>query len=416
MSSQSLATWTTALKVAGTSDARQIRQVLDGQNPMFYDRFAFCALLGGQEYSTSGNDISKKSVVAKIGSKAVKTLTPEIYDFEAAPNAFRLASNSSALAVGDSATLTFEKTNGMIAGTILYSVNQGTTLRVTSVPSSTTAVVSVLKIDSGDANVTLAADANIAYFEKLGSANVDGVTIGNGSNQEPINRSNNLQFMIEPLAQGFLQKNLALYGTGGAAEFQQEKMRKMFDMQRQREAQFVAGRKTSTGSGANRVFTADGLTGLAASVYNNTATDGALSYDDFARGLMPQLRQGGGSMEVFALCGNEVLATLSSYSQVQTRTKSAEDKYSANIQTLETPAGILHLIPHAMLDTDARRGQMIAFQPNFLTRAYLEGVDLQYMEGLNIGNELVDRSAIMVCEGLMASNPKAITIATNILK
>lgn len=414
MSNQSYATWANAKKAAGTSDARQVRQVLDMANLITYETYPLLALLGGTEYSMNGEIVSKRSIAGKIASKSVRGLTPELYDYEIAPSNFRLTADTAGVAEGDSVALNLDKVSGIIVGSILNKVDQNVTLRVTAINSSTQVQAKVIKNLSGGTPVILTSDANVAYFEKLGTANADAATVGNGSNQEPINRTNNLQFYIEPFTQGILQSKLDLYASGNN-DFEKEKMRKMIEVQAQRERNMIAGRKATEGSGESRILYADGLLGLAESAYP-VAGDGTLTEDEFNRGLMPMIRQGGGSMEVYMLCGTDVVATLTGFSRSKIQTKSGDDKYSSVVRTLETTSGIVHLIPHAMFDQAARRGTAIAFQPNYLTRCYLEGLDMQVQTGLNLGNELVDRAAIMACECLLASNPKSITVISNILK
>ena len=402
--------WANAAKLAGRSDARQIRDVGDKLNLITGDRYSFLRLLGGSGM-VDGKKITKQGL---ISSRAVKSLTPELYDWEAAPHQFRLTANASAaMDAGDSANLTLDTTAGIEVGDIINKVDQQAQARVTAVTSNT--VIAVTCIYSASGSITWTLDANIKYIEKLGSAQSDGHQVGTGTNREPTNRTNNLQFHVHAFSQGLLQRNLSLYSSGGN-DGKQERKRLIMDMQRSREMTMLFGRLSDTGSGSTRVLTANGLEGLAGTVFNNAAAGGELVWSDFANLLMEAARSGGGSNEVMGICGTKVLNALSSYSQSQKRVTDSSKEYRANTTVLETPGGTLTLLGSEAMNSDARAGQMITFQPDLLERCYLQNVDMQVISGKSLGNELADREALVVCETLLASNPKAITLHTNILK
>ena len=212
---------------------------------------------------------------------------------------------------------------------------------------------------------------------------------------------------------------MKLYAGGDSpgSDFNEEVNRGLVDLNRMREGTSIAGQKASNGSGTSRVLLTGGLEYWAGSVYNNNSQDGTLSWDDFSRGLMPAIRQGGAGMEVYALAGNDVITTFTAYQQRQTRITDPSEAYRQKIYDLEVPGGVLHLIPSEFMNKASRKGQMIAFQPDLLTRYFLQNMDLSVDKDMRIlGTDWVDRTALYVVEGLLASNPKAITLCTNILK
>jgi hypothetical protein len=416
MSSQTQNTWSAASALAGISDARQVRAVdASVLNLVNYDTLPFCSLLGGQEAFEKDGGYYMRPVAGKIKSVGIQALKPELYDFEVAPNSFRLTADTVAVSNGDSVNLTLNSTAGLAGGAILKKVDQNIVLRVTSPTSSN--VVACKVVSGADATIITKND-NIAYFVKVGTATADGSTVNNGATQEPKNQWNYLQFHLKTYSQGLVQGNLNLYGNAGMTNMEVLKRNTGYDFQRDRESAMVLGNRASEGTagGSDYITYSGGLTYLGESVYQNSAGDGTLTEDEFMRGLMPAMRQGGDSAEVYALCGTDVMTVLSGFSRVKLQTQNGDDKYSSFIRTYETPSGILKVVPHALLNQEAYRGTMIGFQPKLLTRYFLKNMDVQHRENFDVGNVLRSVSGYMAVEGILASNPKAITIATNILK
>ncbi len=402
-----------ARKLAGRSDARQVRQVLEG-NLISYDMFPFLTLLGGKAVMNDGKITDAK---ARIKSEKSWTLTPELYDFEVAPTEFRLTANVNTTQ-GSNSVLLLDDTSGIQANDMLNKVDQTTQFRVVSIDSQTQVTALCTYLSAGG-TVAMTSDSSIKYFEKIGNANGDGPSAANGTNREPINRINNLQFMIQWMAQGPLQKNVQLFAGGEKpnSDYEKEMARKNVDLNRMREGGMIAGQKATIGSGSTRALIAGGLEWWAGSVYNNNSQDGTLAWDDFSRGLVPACRQGGAGMDVYMLCGNDVMTTFTSYAQKQTRITEQKEAYRQKIIDLEVPSGTVHLIPSEFMNKQARRGQAIGFQPDLLTRMYLQNMDLQEDTDMKIlGTDWVDRAAMYVVEGLLCSDPKAVTLLTNIRK
>lgn len=412
---QTAGTLANARKLAGASSARQVRQVEIG-NTINYDLFPFLTLYGGKAVL---NDGKITDVKARIKSKSAYTMTPELYDFEVAATEFRLTADVAGVVVGSNSVLPMDDTSGFQVNDTINKVDQGIQFLVVSIDSQTQITATCI-YNSAGGTVTATSHASIKYLEKIGNANPDGPSAANGTNREPINRINNLQFPIAWMAQGPIQKQLKLYAGGETPnnDYKEEIQRKFVDLNRMREGMAIAGQKTTTGSGSSLRYYTGGLEYLAGSVYNNNSQDGTLSWDDFARGLLPGIRQGGAGMDIYAICGNDVITTFTSYQQKQTRiTDTSGESYRQKIYDLDVPGGVLHLIPSEFMQKQARKGQMICFQPDLLTRYFLQNMDLSLDEDMKIlGTDWVDRAAIYVVEGLLASNPKAITLVTNVSK
>ena len=411
---QTAGTMANARKLSGASTARQVRQVEVG-NTINFDLFPFLTLYGGKAVL---NDGKITDVKARIKSKSAWTMTPELYDYEVAASEFRLTADVSAV-VGSNSVLAMDDTSGLQVDDTLNKSDQGLQFKIVSIDSQTQ-VTALCYYNSAGGTVTATGHASIKYLEKIGNANPDGPSAANGTNREPINRINNLQFLMAWMAQGPLQKNLKLYAGGETpnSDYMEEIQRKFVDLNRMREGMAIAGQKATSGSGSTARSYSGGLEYLAGSVYNNNSPDGTLSWDDFARGLLPGIRQGGAGTDIYAICGNDVMTTFTSYQQKQTRiTDTSGEVYRQKIQDIDVPGGTLHLIPSEFMQKQARRGQMIAFQPDLITRHFLQNMDLSLDEDMKIlGTDWVDRAAIYVVEGLLASNPKAITLVTNVLK
>lgn len=411
---QAAGTLANARKLAGASAARQVRQV-DVGNTINYDLFPFLTLYGGKAVLNDGKMVNVKE---RIKSKSAWTMTPELYDYEVAATEFRLTADVAATQ-GSNSVLLMDDTSGIQVDDTLNLVGQGLQFKVVTVDSQTQ-VTALCYFNAAGGTVTATGHASIKYLEKIGNANPDGPPAANGTNREPINRINNLQFMMAWMAQGPLQKNLKLYAGGESpnSDYKEEINRKFVDLNRMREGMAIAGQKATSGSGSTLRYYSGGLEYLAGSVYNNNTIDGTLGYDDFARGLMPGIRQGGAGMDVYALAGVDVINTFTGFQQKQTRiTDTSKEVYRQKILDLDVPGGQLHLIPSEFMNKQARKGQMIAFQPDLLTRYFLQNMDLSLDEDMKVlGTDWVDRAAIYVVEGLLASNPKAVTLVTNVLK
>jgi hypothetical protein len=411
---QAAGTLANARKLAGASSARQVRQVEVG-NTINYDLFPFLTLYGGKAVLNDGKLVNVKE---RIKSKSAWTMTPELYDWEVAATEFRLTADVAATA-GSNSVLLMDDTSGLQVDDTLNLVNQGLQFKIASIDSQTQ-VTALCYFNSAGGTVTATGHASIKYLEKIGNANPDGPSAANGTNREPINRTNNLQFMMAWMAQGPLQRNLKLYAGGETpdSDYKEEINRKFVDLNRMREGMAIAGQKATSGSGSTLRYYSGGLEYLAGSVYNNNTVDGTLQYDDFARGLMPGIRQGGAGMDVYALAGIDVINVFTSFQQKQTRiTDTSKEVYRQKIMDLDVPGGQLHLIPSEFMNKQARQGQMIAFQSDLLSRYFLQNMDLSLDEDMKVlGTDWVDRAAIYVVEGLLASNPKAVTLVTNVKK
>lgn len=405
--------WSIVQKYAGISDSRQVREVLDFLNLIEFGEFQFCRLFGGKSPGQDNND----NLAPVIPSQSVSALKPELYDYEVAPDVFRLTTDTAALDVDSTATLTLDSNAGLNVGDVINKIDIEAHGLITSLTGTTQCGITV--IYSAQGSVIWSGDTSVKYIEKLSNAQADGPSVGVGTNREPTNRYNYLQFGIVPMSQGILQKNLELYamaGKGPNADWMREKKQKMIDFQRQREAGFIAGRRATYSSGADRVYTANGLLGHAGTVYNNTTSQGELTFDTFNRSLMPKARSAGGGRKIYGLCGNTVAATITNFADPKIRFTNPTKKYESNIVEVDVAGGTLVLLTSDFMDKDARRGQMITFQPKYLKRCFLRNMDVQWVPNLNVSNELADRATFLVCECLMASNPKSITVHTNILK
>lgn len=408
------ATWGAARKVAGISDARQVRDVKYG-NRITYARNRFLALMGDE---IPGEDKRAKSDTPVISSRAVKTLTPELYDEEVAPQLFRLTADSAAGDVGSSITLVLDDASGLEVGDKLGNPLQAAEARITAISGTT---ITAKVVGSSNGSVAWAAVADYRNLEKMAGANADAPTIGVGTYREKINRINGLQFSTSAMSQGILQGLLSLYGEEGGEgqneDWKRETKNKMIDFARARENNQIASQfYYSEGSGDTRIIHAKGLIGWAGGVVPNANPDGSLPYEDFVNVHMAAAREKGGSYEVWALGGLGISTVLTSYQQKQIRITNINEKYKAGITQIETPAGILKLVLCDFFDSTLRQGQMLTFMPDYLERCYLKGLDYKMAEGLELNNILGVRAALMVCEAMMSSNPTHIKLHTNIRK
>lgn len=413
-------TWGAALKFAGTSDARQERQMIPFMNLLDADQYPVCNLLGGEYLiRTDGQTPKNKVVPPVIPSVALKTLTPEVPYFEVAPTEFRLTADTAAIDVGDTATLTLDSNAGLSVGDIIDKIDQNAQARVTSQTGTTQVGITV--IYSAGGSVAWTASGSVKYIRKLSNAQPDAPTAGNGTNQEPVISSFNLQFGMVTLAEGILQEKLALYnsdqagGSGISQEFMNEKKRKGNDVMRQREYQMCFGRATSTGTGASRILTHAGFRGLAGQAFNNPLPGGQITYDLIARTLAPALRQGGGGREVYMLCGNDTLASISAILNDKKRVTDNTTEYRSHILTFEVSGVLLRLVPSQLFNTPAMAGHAIAFQPKFLKRGYLRELDMEFRNDLSNGSEILKRAGYLWTDSLLTDNLNSITYCTGLL-
>jgi hypothetical protein len=407
------ATWGNARKVAGASDARQVRNVKYG-NRITYAKNRFLALFGDE---IPGEDGRAKMDAPTISSRGVKTLTPELYDEEVAPWIFQNTVASAAGTVGDSVDLILHSVAGLEVGNKLGCPDVAAEGRITVI-NGTTVTVKII----GSTNGSVAWPAGDSYnIEKMAGASADAPTIGVGTYREKINRINGLQFSLKAMSQGILQGLLSLHGEQGGEgvnqDWKREVKNKTIDMNKDRENNLIASQFYYTeGTGDSRIIHAKGLIGWAGGVVPNQNPDGALPYEDFVNVHMAAAREKGGSFEVWALGGLGISTVLSSYQQKQIRITNVSEKYKAGVTTIETPGGILKLVLCDFFDTVLRQGQMLTFMPDYLERCYLEGLDMKMFDGLEINNILGNRAALGVCEALMSSNPNHIKLHTNIKK
>ena len=409
------ATWAAARKVAGISDARQVRDVKYG-NRLTYARNRYLALMGDE---IPGEDKRAKSDTAVIKSRGVKTLTPELYDEEVAPTTFRLTADSAAGGVGDSISLVLDDASGLEVGYKLGNPLQNAEARITAI-SGVTITAKVIGSTGGSVAWTAGA-AGVKNLELLSGASGDAPTIGVGTYREKINRINGLQFSHKAMSQGILQSLLSLHGEeegeGQGADWRREQKNKFIDFARQRENNQIASQfYYSEGSGDSRIIHAKGLIGWAGAVVPNMDPDGNVSFDDFQNVHMGAAREKGGSFEVWALGGLGISTLFTKWQREQIRITNVTEKYKAGVTRIETGGGIINLVLCDFFDTVIRQGQMLTFMPDYLERCFLKGLDLKMAEGLELNNILGMRAALLVCEAIMSSNPTHIKLHTNLRK
>lgn len=409
------ASWSAARKVAGASDSRQVRDVKSG-NAITYSKMPFLAMFADK---VPGEDGKLKDQAPTLPSRGVATLTPELNDDEVAPTTFRLTADTVATDVGSSVDLVLDDVSGLSTGMLLNNPGDGAMGRITAI-SGTTATIKVVYSPNGAVAWT-AGPAGIKNLEKLQSANSDAPTVGVGTYREQINRSNGLQFSLLAMSQGILQEQLALHGNPGGEganqDWKREQKLKMLDFQRQREQHLILSPTYYTeGSGDTRVIHSKGLVGWAGGVTPNPNGDGSVTFEDFVNVNLASAREGGGGSVVYGLCGLRVITALTGVFQKQIRITNVTEKYKAAFTEFETPAGILRLVRCDAMDTQAREGQMITFMEDYLERVFLRGLDLKYMEGLELNNILGKRAALMVCEATLVSNVKSLKLHTGLRK
>jgi hypothetical protein len=408
------ATWGAARKVAGISDARQVRDVKYG-NRLTYAKNRFLALMGDE---IPGEDKRAKSDAPVIKSRAVKTLTPELYDEEVAPTTFQNTVASAAGGVGDSIDLTLNSVAGLEPGIKMADPATGVEGRITAINGL---VVTVKVVGTPGGAVVWPADAANHNIEKLSGASGDAPTVGVGTYREKINRINGLQFSLKAMSQGILQSLLSLHGEEGGEgqneDWKRELKNKMLDFNRERENNQIASQYYySEGAGDSRVIHAKGLIGWAGGVVPNPNPDGTINFDDFSNVHLAAAREKGGSFEVWALGGLGISTLFTKWQREQIRITNVTEKYKAGVSTIELPGGIIKLVLCDFFDTVMRQGQMLTFMPDYLERLYLKGLDMKVAEGLELNNILGMRAALMVCEAMMSSNPTHIKLHTNLRK
>jgi hypothetical protein len=196
-----------------------------------------------------------------------------------------------------------------------------------------------------------------------------------------------------------------------------EQKLKFLDFQRSREATMLLSQAaTSTGSGATRRLFSKGLVGFAGGVVPNGNPDGTLSFEDFMQVNMSGAREGGGAFDVWGLCGLHVSTVLTAMLYEKVRITNVSESFRCAYRRFETPAGNLNLVICDAFDSQVRKGQMLTLIPENIERLFLKGLDIKYLEGLEINNILGKRAAYAVCESIISSNNKSLKLHTGILK
>ena len=151
-------TYENLTKLAGRSDARQVRHVMDMGNLITYDRFPFLAFLGGKAVGTDGKEMTVKPM---IPSDTTWTLSPELYDDEVSPTEFRLTSDVTSIVVGSNSTIPVDTTVGIDVADTIKAVNQAITMNVVSIDSATQLTCKIIINNSGGS--TIVSDTAIRY-------------------------------------------------------------------------------------------------------------------------------------------------------------------------------------------------------------------------------------------------------------
>ncbi len=138
-----------------------------------------------------------------------------------------------------------------------------------------------------------------------------------------------------------------------------------------------------------------------------------MTMDEYRMAAAPTSFQAGGGSRKKGLAGNTFLSVFDNLLDGKVVYQTPPDKLGVRVKTVEAAAGVVDLMGSQPMHE--REGTAIFYDPELMTRFYLEGLDMALMTEVGPSDYLRKRDAYVTCETLLVHNPDSIVIINNVL-
>lgn len=404
-----IGTFANAVQLASSSTSRAVPHVLEDRQIFTQHLFPFISTFFNADEPALGKGQPKFKMPGQIASRRTWTLQPKLHDFGTLRTQFQANGAVSALTADTNTNVTLVSTTGLRKYAVLKNRATGAAVQVQSVTSSTVVVVRAFAGGASAAG-TDAIGAN-DKFDFVGYAYPDGAQTQTGNRTDPTERSNYLQLHLTETDIGIMAERFRLF-PDNSNNHENNLLLNAIQHNEGRERAWLFGTdRDASGTINSETITAmNGLEEVAAADYD---VGGSLTMDEYRMALAPEIFAAGGGGRKKGLAGNTVLSVFDNLLDNKITFNQPTDEYAIRLKRIEAAAGIVDLMGSQPMHE--REGSAIFYDPDLITRFYLEGLDMALLKDVGPSDYLRKRDCWATCETGLFHNPEAILLATGIL-
>lgn len=404
-----IGSFTQAVQLATSSQARAVPHVLPDRHIFSQHLFPFISTFFNVDEPSLGPGQQKFKMPGQIKSMRTWVLQPKLYDYGTLPTSFTANGSVAALTADTNTNLTLTATTGLRKYAKLKNRSTGAVVQVQSVTSST--VVVVRGFAGGAASNGLDAIGATDKFDFIGYAYPDGAQTQIGNRVTPQERSNYLELDITETDIGIMAERFKLFPNSSNGH-EDNKIVNAIQHNEGRERRMLFGelRDDSTTINGETITAMKGLDAWSDVEYD---AGGSLTMDEYRLAVAPVIFQAGGGARKKGLGGNTFMSVFDNLLDGKVVYQTPPDKLGVRVKTVEAAAGIVDLMGSQPMHE--REGTGIFYDPELMTRFYLEGLDMALMNDVGPSDYMRKRDAFVTCETLLVHNPDSIVIINNVL-
>lgn len=402
----SIGSFTNAVRLINDAAARAVPHVLPERHVFTQYLFPFISTFFDVSDPKLGPGQQKFKTPGSVASRSTYQIQPKIYDFGTMVTNF--TTNGSAVqAVADTdSTIVLTVTTGIRKYDLLRNRRTGAVIQARSVSGFT---VTYRGFTGGSVGGGLDAINAGDKYDFVGNAYPDGATLQAGNKGEPTERSNYIQFHVDETDIGWLAQKRKLY-PDEMNSHQTDELTNAIRHNEGRERAFLFGAGDLVTIAGELIHAMKGLDAWSDVEYD---AGGSITMDEWRTVISPIVFQAGGGGRKKGLAGNTVLSAFDALLDGKTVFQKPTDEYSIRLKTVEAASGIVDLMGSQPMHE--REGEVFFYDPDLMTRLYLDGFDTVMLDGLAPNNVLKMTNGLFTCETLLVHNPESIVKVTNIL-
>jgi hypothetical protein len=400
-------TFSQAVRLVNDVSSRAVPHILPDRHVFTGHRFPFITDFFDVSDPKLGPGQQKFSMPGKIKSIITHQIQPKLYDFGSMPTNFETAGAQAVIVADTDATISMVAATGLRKYAMLRNKRTGAQIQVRSVAGN---VVTFRPWAGGAASDGVDAINAGDKYDFVGYAYPDGATLINGNTAEPVERSNYLQFHVTETDIGILAERRKAFPDSSNGNNMDE-MINAIQHNEGRERAYLFGEGKLGTLGGETIHTMKGL-----DAWSNIEWDfgGSLTMDEWRMVGAPKVFQSGGGGRKKAVAGNTVLSVFDNLLDGKVMiTNPGLTELNVRLKSVGAAVGIVDFMGSQPMDE--REGEFFAYEPELMTRLYMEGLDMTLMTDLAPNNVLKKTNAYLTCETFLVHDPDSIFKGTNVL-
>lgn len=399
-------TFAQAVRKINDASARAVPHVLPHRHMFTQHLFPFISEFFDVSAPDLGPGQQKFKTPGSIASVKTNHIQPKLYDFGTMPTSFTTSGTAVQATADTNATIALTAVTGLRPYDLLKNRRTGAVIQVRSVSSLT---VTYRGAFGGSVGGGLDAIASGDKYDFVGNSYPDGATLQNGNTVEPVERSNYLQIHVTETDLGWFAAKRKLFPDEGNGNSTDE-LANAIRHNEGRERSFLFGTGGTTTIASELIHAMNGL-----EVINSTEYDagGTITMDEWRLVIAPLVFAAGGGVVKKGLCGNTVMSVFDALLEGKVMFNSPRGEYDMRLTEIGAPAGKVKLLGSQPMQE--REGEILFYDPDLMTRFYLEGFDTVLFEDMAPNNVLKTTNALITAETVLVHNPESINKVTNIL-